>query len=215
MTTVFPVLLAAALAGCGHAQPAAVESDLGGGVTETVKGDEIKKAFDLNGDNKPDAFEYYKRGTSPAGKPADALVRKAFDLNGDGKIDFIRWYDDKGQVTKESNDTDFDGKVDVVTDYENGRKNKEERAFDAKGHAREWVYFEKNQIVRKERARHAADKVDYWEYWENGVLDRIAFDNDGDGKVDLWEKNPATQGDGASAKASGAGSAPKAAAQAK
>jgi len=190
---IFTAVVAAGLAGCSHAKPETVEADLGGGVTETVQGDETRKAFDLNGDAKPDAFDYYKRGKDEAGKPTDKLVRKEFDLNGDGKIDFWRWYDEKEAVEKESSDLDFDGKIDVTTHYAKQVRVKEERDFDAQGKPHTWVYYEKNAVARKEKDTHQTGKPDYWEYWENGVVDRIAFDRNGDGQVDFWEKNPQTQ----------------------
>ena len=144
------VAMAVLALGCSHAKQLPPNTvDVGGGVTETVNGDETKKAFDLNGDGKPDAFEIYKNVKDEAGKPVMHVVRKEFDLNGDGKIDMIRSYDEKEQLQKESNDLDFDGKPDVVTYYEKGQRVKEERDFDAQGVAHTWVYYEKNRIARK------------------------------------------------------------------
>jgi hypothetical protein len=150
---VIAVFFVASAAGCSHAKSGVVEADLGGGVTETVQGDETKKAFDLNGDGKPDAYEYYKRGKDEAGKPSDKLVRKEFDLNGDGKIDFWRWYDDKEQLEKESSDEDFDGKVDVTTHYAKGERVKEDRDFDAQGVPHTWIYYEKNVVAKSRSLR--------------------------------------------------------------
>src|SRR5690349_8708970 len=134
------ILIPVLLAGCSHKQQLAPgENDLGGGVTETVNGDEVKKAFDLNGDGKPDAYEVYKKYKDEKGKEATRLVRKEFDLNGDGKIDFWRWYDDKEQLEKEANDLDFNGSVDTVTYYEKGEKTKEERDFDAQNQPHTWI----------------------------------------------------------------------------
>src|SRR5947209_20528244 len=104
------LLFGAPLWACSHGQQLPPNTqDLGGGVTETVNGDEVKKSFDLNGDGKPDAYEIYRKVKDEKGKESTRLVRKEFDLNGDGKIDFWRWYDEKEAVEKEANDLDING----------------------------------------------------------------------------------------------------------
>lgn len=185
------------MGGCSHGDKTGdgKETDLGPGMKETVNGNEIVKAFDLNGDNKPDAFEYYVRDKDEAGKPIEKLVRKEFDLNFDGKVDFWRWYDEKENVMKESSDTDFNGKIDITDYFEKSQRVKEERDFDAQGVPHTVVFYDKGQVVRKEKNKRGPDHPDYYEYWENGVIDRIGIDRKDTGTVDFWERNPDTQQD--------------------
>ena len=170
----------AGVVACGHAkQEVATTAELGPGVKETIQGNEVVKAYDLNGDGKPDAFEYYVRGKDDQGHPVDRLDCKEFDLNSDGKIDLWRWYDEKENLVREAMDTDFDGKVDVVTYFVKNQRVKEERDFDDQGKPHTWVYFEKNQLVRKEKDLHGTGKPDYFEYWEGGAIDRIGIESHG------------------------------------
>jgi hypothetical protein len=199
--------VAAALlgAGCKHAEikdangDAAVATNTGAIVL--MPNGEFRKSFDLNGDGKPDAYEYYSQAKDEKGNPAldkdhkpliGRLLRKEFDLNLDGKIDFWRWYDEKENVTKEALDVDFDGKVDRINYFEKGQRVREESEFDADGKPHTWIHFEKEQIATKERDLHGTGKPDYFEYWENGVIDRIGIDRKGTGTVDYWERNPET-----------------------
>ena len=198
---VLAVVAALAAVGCSHAPPTDSSSNSGAVTGAVIMQDngEYRKAFDLNGDGKPDAFEYYAQAKDDKGvvqkdkegKPLiGRLLRKEFDLNLDGKVDFWRWYDEKEHVTKEAVDKDFDGKVDRISYFEKQQRVKEEAEFDAEQKPHKWIHYEKNAIAEVERDLHGTGKPDYFEYWEGGVIDRIGIDRKGTGTVDFWESNP-------------------------
>lgn len=150
-----------------------------------VKGTQLS-TVDINGDKKPDVWNYTVPATDKHGKPRQRLVRKELDLNWDGKVDLVRVYADDESIREEIFDLDFDGKPDQVTQYENGVVVKKSRDLSNTGRPSQWSYYENGKLVRKERDTNADGKVDYWEYWSGGKLERIGEDLDFDGKVDKW-----------------------------
>jgi hypothetical protein len=143
-----------------------------------------KRRLDLNQDGKPDAYQWLKVVSSD-----DIQVRrKEVDINFDGKIDVVRNFNKRGDVVSEHMDMDFDGRVDVVNFFEGGAVTRKEydTNFDSKVDI--WRYFEANVVVRKEADRDFDGKIDYWEYYEDGRIDRIGVDNDGDGTADEWQR---------------------------
>ncbi len=146
------------------------------------------KEFDLNQDMEPDVFKYYKPiKNAENGTTEYVLVKRELDLNNDGKIDVLTEYDDERQIVMETFDLDFDGRIDLTDHYANGQliKKDVDFAFDEKPDM--FKYFLKGQLVRKEKDRNNDGRIDYWEYWEKGRLDRIGVDVDGDGEVDTWK----------------------------
>ncbi len=199
------VVAVAAGGGCKHGSAGDTSADnalaANSGAIVLQDNGEYRKAYDLNGDGKPDAFEYYTQAKDDKGvvqkdkegKPViGRLLRKEFDLNLDGKIDFWRWYDEKENVTKEAVDMNFDGQVDRITYFEKQQRVREESDFDAEQKPHKWITYEKNEIARVECDLHGKGKPDYFEYWEGGVIDRIGIDRKGTGAVDYWERNPET-----------------------
>lgn len=146
------------------------------------------KTFDINGDNKPDIWEYYRK-IEKDGKQIDITVRKEFDLNHDGKVDMVKIFNEKGEVVKEMIDFDFDGRFDVTNFIEKGQITKQEMDLNWDGKPDIVKYFEKGKIVRKELSTKLDGKMDYFEYYDDkGILDRIGIDKNGDGDVDQWIK---------------------------
>lgn len=146
------------------------------------------KTFDLNGDNKPDIWEYYKK-IEKDGKQTDLVVRKEFDLNHDGKVDMVKVFNDKGEVVKEMIDFDFDGRFDTTNFIEKGILTRQEMDLNWDGKPDIVKFFEKGKIVRKELSTKIDGKMDYFEYYdEKGSIDRIGIDKNGDGDVDQWIK---------------------------
>jgi hypothetical protein len=67
-------------------------------------------------DGQINRWRYYamvRRG----GSSVKVLKCEAADTNGDGFIDARHFYDDRGQLTLEQRDLDFDGRAEVVADY--------------------------------------------------------------------------------------------------
>ncbi len=146
------------------------------------------KTFDINGDNKPDIWEYYKK-VEKDGKQIDLVVRKEFDLNHDGKVDMVKIFNDKGEVIKEMIDFDFDGRFDTTNYLEKGQLTKQEMDLNWDGKPDIVKFFEKGKIVRKELSTKIDGRMDYFEYYDDkGSVDRIGIDKNGDGDVDQWIK---------------------------
>ncbi|MCX7959358.1 MAG: hypothetical protein N3B13_09955 [Deltaproteobacteria bacterium] len=146
------------------------------------------KTFDINGDNKPDIWEYYKKGIKD-GKQTEIVVRKEFDLNHDGKVDMVKIFNEKGETIKEMIDFDFDGRFDTTNHIEKGQLTKQEMDLNWDGKPDIIKFFEKGKIVRKELSTKIDGKMDYFEYYDDkGSVDRIGIDKNGDGDVDQWIK---------------------------
>jgi hypothetical protein len=67
-------------------------------------------------DGQIKSWRYYtmvRRG----GTSARVLKCEAADTNGDGYVDARHFYDDRGQLTLEQRDLDFDGRAEVIADY--------------------------------------------------------------------------------------------------
>lgn len=159
-------------------------------------------ALDLNRDGTPDIYNFYAETASTApdtavqqpGSGAGSftprpLVRKEIDLNHDGHADVIRTYGEAGQLATEEVDLDFDGKIDEISQYQQGRLIT--RTMDLNNdHVPDVFkyYTAQGQLERIESDRNGDGKVDTWEYFEAGVLVRIGHDFDGDTKVDTWER---------------------------
>ncbi len=65
--------------------------------------------MDFNGDGVPDTFYYYENGN---------LVRQEVDSNFDGKIDIWVFLNKGVYVRRYERDKDFDGKPDIIKDYD-------------------------------------------------------------------------------------------------
>ena len=189
-------------AACAHQPAAAPATGPTGGVGSDIHqpsaGEEHVQTYDLHRTGKPDVWVYSVTTQDASGRPVERRVRKEADLNGDGRVDIVYFFDADGQVTKETLDLDYDGKVDDTLYFEKGKKVRSEKDLDGDGRVDTWSYYDANEkLVRKVRVVMGTGKVDYWEYWENGAIDRIGEDLDGDGQVDRWTKGseaPATAG---------------------
>jgi hypothetical protein len=187
---------------CAHKPaPAAATgptSAVGSDIHQPSSGEEHVQAYDLHRTGKPDVWVYSVTTQDASGRPVERRVRKEADLNADGRVDIVYFFDADGQVSKETLDLDYDGKVDDTLYFEKGKKVRSEKDLDGDGRVDTWSYYDANEkLSRKERDVKGTGKVDYWEYWENGVIDRIGEDLDGDGQVDRWTKGgeaPATAG---------------------
>lgn len=142
----------------------------------------IEQRIDLNGDNRPDIFNFYReRLEAPR-----LLVRKETDLNLDGQIDVRTWFDDNGRMEKEELDGDFDARVDWVDHYQGGKRVLSEIDTDHDGGFDLVKYYEGGKIRRKERDTNGDGRPDWWEYFDDaGKVIKTGQDMDGDGVMDL------------------------------
>ena len=197
----FLLLAALSLGGCGGAKTKAAAPAPSQTTAPTVTGNEdraawakkeglLLKQFDLNRDGEPDIFKFYREVDDPKnpGNKLEQLVRKDLDINHDGTIDIIRFYDDKGQLTEERVDLDFDGRFDSISYFKEGVLSRQEIDINFDGKPDVTKYFDNGQISRIESDRNGDGRVDTWEYFINGELDRVGTDADMDGNADTWER---------------------------
>ena len=146
------------------------------------------KEFDLNQDNRPDSWRYYK-----VKEGQKSLDRKEFDLNFDGKVDLKRFYAEDGAVLRDEMDMDFDGKIDMECFYENNKLVRKElktvRGKSSNATLMRKEYKEGSGLVNYLEGDRDRDGVnDYFYYMRDGVIVRRGTDSDGDGKPDKWEE---------------------------
>ena len=155
-------------------------ADRAGTLNERTTEDGLtEQQLDLNGDGKPDVFNYY-RGE------ARLLVRKEVDLNWDSRVDVRSWFDASGQLEKEEMDGDFDGRVDWVDHYQGGKRVLSKVDTDYDGQFDLYKIFESGRVRRKERDTNGDGNIDFWEYLdESGRVVKIGRDVDGDGVMDV------------------------------
>lgn len=150
----------------------------------------ILEEVDLNGDQQPDIYNYYRERSNAS----RLLLRKEVDLNLDGRVDIISHFDDDGTLQKEEMDGDYDGRIDWVDHYRNGVRVMSEYDTDFDGRPNVYKYFAKKangstHLDRKERDTNGDGNIDYWERFDvDGQVIRTARDTDGDGKMDVREE---------------------------
>ena len=199
-------LLGLALLGCGSKSPQPVASP-GSAKPESTSGGEISDGgrcmpdgpgyevseYDTSGDMTPDVRKLFK--TMGEGSLARlVLVCREADLNGDRRKDIVRLYTEEGRPMREEADRDFDGRIDEVTQYSNGRVSLQEIDTSGNGMIDTKIFYEAGQPVRaerdmKNRSTVAEWRPDRWEYYIDGRTVRIGTDVNGDGKVDRWDRD--------------------------
>lgn len=162
-----------------------------GGCGAPQSGEELRTT-DVNGDGSPEVCKYYREVADPErpGQTRTLLVRQDLDLNWDGKVDITREFSPDGTVSKESWDADFDGRVDEVRTFEEGKIVRSERDQDNDGRFEVVRIYEDGKLERKETDTNGDGKPDRWEYFDGRVVDRVGVDRDFDGKPDSWTKAP-------------------------
>jgi hypothetical protein len=199
-------LLSLAVIGCASKDPAPVtspgssesgatsggESADGGRCMPDGPGYEVSE-YDTSGDNTPDVRKLFKvMGEGSLSRLV--LVCREADLNGDRRKDIVRLYTDEGRPMREESDRDFDGRIDEVTQFTNGRVSLQEVDTSGNGMIDTKIFYEAGQPVRAERdmknqSTAAAWKPNRWEYFVDGRTVRIGTDVNGDGKVDRWDRD--------------------------
>ena len=102
-------------------------------------GEEHVQTYDLHRTGKPDVWVYSVTTQDASGRPVERRVRKEADLNGDGRVDIVYFFDADGQVTKETLDLDYDGKVDDWEYWENGAIDRIGEDLDGDGQVDRWT----------------------------------------------------------------------------
>jgi len=148
-------------------------------------------AYDLNHDDKPDAWKIFK-SKDERGTKIEVMTCKQVDLDHDAQSrkDYVVLFDDQGTMVTEEFDFDFDGRFDARRHYDknSGKRTLVERNTDFDDKPDLWEEFDTSERVERVlRDRNADSRPDYWELYNSGTLEAILYDEDFDGKVDKRE----------------------------
>ncbi len=142
-------------------------SHTGGTVTEKALPEEgmILQEVDLDGNGRPEIRNFYRERTGGT----RVMTRKEIDIDLDGKVDIVTLFDEDGQIKTEQIDSDFDGVFDWTDHYKDGAR------------------------VLAESDTNFDGKPDIFSYYAIGDdgrprLDRKERDTNGDGLIDFWER---------------------------
>ncbi len=199
-------LLSLIVVACGSKSPAPVTTP-GPQPTDATSGGEFADAgrclpdgpgyevteYDTSGDNTPDVRKLFKiMGEGSLSRLV--LVCREADLNGDRRKDVVRLYTDEGRPMREEADRDFDGRIDEISEFTNGRITLRQVDTSGDGMIDTKIFYEAGEPVRAERDMNGRSTVakwqpDRWEYYDEGRTVRIGTDINGDGKVDRWDRD--------------------------
>jgi len=141
---------------------------------------------DLNQDEKADVRKIYaKLGES------EIVVCREADLNFDRRLDIFVYFDETGAIKRDELDLDYDGKIDIISMYAEGKVVKQELDTNSNGTVDRVRFLEDNLPVRVEGDTDSNGQIDYWEYYDAGKLIRVGMDTDGDGRADTWNRDEA------------------------
>src|SRR4051812_48633083 len=170
----------AALAACGGKSQGPINTagslETGAAVDMTrcdPKGKQVVTA-DTNADKKSDVTKLYET-RDVNGQKVQILACKQVDLNYDDRVDIVYHYDREGTLSFEEFDLDFDGRFDLWTYYQGGKRVREEMDTNYDRRPDFTKYYEGDRLVRVERDTNYDGRVDEWQYFENGKLDRIGY----------------------------------------
>jgi hypothetical protein len=150
-----------------------------------LAGDKPTQSFDLNGDGKPDVWKVWVLpSAAQGGEQRKVLAEKRTDMNFDGRVDQTTYFTKTGDMAREELDFDFDGVVDAVDSYENGKLVLREMSFLLDGRPKLRKVFENGEMVRKERDEDGDGRIETWEVYEGGRISSVIHDRDGDGRPD-------------------------------
>lgn len=179
--------------------------------------------LDTNHDNIADVRKVFKLVTSKEGEKeitVKIIVCREIDLNHDNKKDVFRFYNDKGRPEKELADYNFDGIIDYIAYFENGKIVREELDHNNDGRIDEWRIYEvvnpfvdtsdpyaslyvtssgevsentQPKLIRIEQDTNFDGRVDTWQYYREGEIAHIGVDSDGDGRPDSWYRSESVQ----------------------
>jgi hypothetical protein len=149
---------------------------------------------DTSGDGRPNVRKVYlSTGDGVDGRLV--MICRETDVNGDGRKDVIRYYDDDGRSLREEADRNFDGKMDIVLVFQDGKVVRKELDENHDGRIDTKLFFDAaGKLLRAERdlagrSTESRWQPDRWEYYEDGRMVRMGTDLDGDHKVDRWDRD--------------------------
>ncbi|MGH9389899.1 MAG: hypothetical protein ACRD1Z_09800, partial [Vicinamibacteria bacterium] len=157
------------------------------------KGALARREADTDSDGRVDSWSYYSRGTR-AKHADDSHADNAPDLLYHYRIGPVRdeshlpGLEETTRVSKEEQDRNFDGTIDVVLFFDDG-PNLTRRYEDSNlnGLFDLWSYYESDQLVRVLKDTNGDGKPNHWSYYDPknpGTLLREEDDLDFDGRAD-------------------------------
>lgn len=158
-------------------------------VTEQTDDGLIVEQHDTTGDGVPDIIRYYEEYEDPRqeGRMRRRIRKMEIDVTGDQTINVRRFYDEYGNVEREENDQNLDGRFDTILQFAGGELTRKLiRSADGDEIVEQRVYYD-GELVRVERDTNLDGEVDRWEYYEDGVLMRVGLDTTRNGSADTWQ----------------------------
>src|SRR5262245_971678 len=111
------------------------------------------------------------------------VIRQEQDTNGDGRMDRWTYYNAQGQTLRVEQDINFDGKPDIINYFEAGKPVRQESASKNDGQIDTWLFFDaKGEIERKGQDPNRIGQPTLWLYYQNGQAVRSEEDNQSNGK---------------------------------
>jgi hypothetical protein len=138
---------------------------------------QVVEKLDSQGKNNPDIFIVFDKKEDGS----KTMLMQLFDLNRDSKVDLVKHFE-KGKLVKTEADLDYDGVVDVVSEYE-PQTGELKKKTQADGSTFIWKYYFKNELRKKEIDRNSDGKPDMWVYYRGGKILRTEIDKDFNGKI--------------------------------
>jgi hypothetical protein len=147
---------------------------------ETGGGREV--LVDLNQDGKADVRKIYTKSGE-----VEILSCREADLNFDRKLDVFVYFDEAGVVKRDELDLDFDGAIEIITLYSEGKVVRQDIDTNSDGQVDRVRTISNDKPQKVEGDTNADGKIDYWEYYNAaGTMIRAGLDTDSNGSVDVW-----------------------------
>ena len=142
-----------------------------------------EEPLDLNRDGRQDVVNCFRADGS--------LARRQSDLNNDGRFDITTFYDLPSSATaaplrsREELDMDFDGRLDLIDNFIEGRLKDSEIDTNFDGVRDVYKEFQADgKLVRRTIDSNADGQQDTFEDYKDGRLDRTCHDINADGVAD-------------------------------
>lgn len=142
----------------------------------------IVEENDIDGDGRVDHRVYSRVKGDPSTR-----VRAEWDINHDGNIDVWQFFDSHGELAQEGLDLDWDGRIDVIHYFEDGKLARKEVATNFQGQMTIRKHYDAaGSLTMIEQDTDDDGKFDTWEFYEKGKLVRIGRDTNHDGQEDIF-----------------------------
>ena len=110
---------------------------------------------------------YLTESTSEENTSDDNITIRALDLNQDGKQDLRTYYDNKGSITREEIDGDFDGLVDIIDYYTNNVRTESQIDTNSDNTFDVFRFYEQEKLKREDLDINYDNKIDLTYTYDN------------------------------------------------